>query len=401
MTGAACPEPRDNRPSWVRRPALVFGWYLFLLLPLADLLSSDPSTARVVAVVAAVALFLAVGFRMWREPLDALPPRAVLATAGVNVVIATVLTLADRPSWGLMFVFLAPVTARLPWRLGVRYLAVIVFLAVAATSVDGDPAAAISFGTSCLGVGFLMLNIGEMARTNRALREARAELAELAVADERLRFARDLHDLLGHGLSVIAIKAELATRLLPDRPEEARRHVAELEAVAREGLVQVREAVSGYRQPALAAELVGARTALEAAGIETEIQEPGVRLAPETDAVMAWTVREGTTNALRHSGAKRVRIRVTAGLGETVAEVGDDGGGAGGEPAPGGGHGLAGLRERAHALGGDVEAGPAPGGGFRLRVAVPRAPAEAGEEAPAEPEDEADRRAVASHWLEP
>ena len=116
---------------------------------------------------------------------------------------------------------------------------------------------------------------------------------------------------------------------------------------------------------------------------------------------MAWTVREGTTNALRHSGAKRVRIRVTAGLGETVAEVSDDGGGAGGEPAPGGGHGLAGLRERAHALGGDVEAGPAPGGGFRLRVAVPRAPAEAGEEAPAEPEDEADRRAVASHWLEP
>jgi two-component system sensor histidine kinase DesK len=399
MTGAACPEPRDNRPSWVRRPALIFGWYLFLVLPIADLLSSDPSTARAVAVLAGVAAFLAVGFRMWRGTLDAYPPRVVLATASVNIVIASVLTLVDRPSWGLMFVFLAPVTARLPLRIGVRYLAVLVFLAVVLTSVDGDPAAAISFGASCLGVGFLMMNLGEMARTNRALREARAELADLAVADERLRFARDLHDLLGHGLSVIAIKAELAVRLLPDRPEEARRHVAELEAVARDGLVQVREAVSGYRQPALAAELVGARMALEAAGIETEIEEPGARLAPETDAVMAWTVREGTTNALRHSAAGRVRIRVLAGLTETVAEVTDDGRGVDGTPAGSGGHGLAGLRERARALGGDVAAGPAPDGGFRLRVTVPRAPAT--DASPLEPEGEAASPAIASRGPAP
>jgi two-component system sensor histidine kinase DesK len=399
MSGDPCAERMDNRPSWVRRPVLVFGWYLFLALPIADLLSSDPSPARLVAVLAGVAAFLGVSFRLWRGPLDAYPPPVVFATAGVNMAIAGVLTVADRPSWGLMFVFLAPITARLPVRLAIRYLAALVLLASGLTWVGGGSAAAISFGASCLGVGFLMMNLGEMARTNRALREARAELAELAVADERLRFARDLHDLLGHGLSVIAIKAELATRLLPDRPEEARRHVAELGAVARDGLVQVRQAVSGYRQPTLAAELVGARMALEAAGVDLDVEEPGVRLAPETDAVMAWTVREGTTNALRHSGARRVGVRVMAGLTEAVAEVTDDGRGPAGAPSRDGGHGLAGLRERAEALGGEVSAGPAPGGGFRLRVAVPRAPS--GEGASAEPEDEAASPAVASRGLEP
>jgi two-component system, NarL family, sensor histidine kinase DesK len=276
-------------------------------------------------------------------------------------------------------VFLAPVTARLPGRIAGRYLILLVALTVGLTSVEGDPAAAISFGASCLGVGFLMLNLGRLARANRELREARAELAELAVADERLRFARDLHDLLGHGLSVIAIKAELAGRLLPDRPEEARRHVAELEAVAREGLVQVRHAVSGYRRPTLAAELVGARMALEAAGIEVQIEEPGARLPPDAEAVLAWAVREGTTNVLRHSPARRVRLRVVAGLTEVTAEVLDDGDGGGAAEGEGG-HGLSGLRERAAALGGEVTAGPAPDGGFRLRMAIPRA---AGRDAPA------------------
>src|SRR6202044_3692908 len=105
---------------------------------------------------------------------------------------------------------------------------------------------------------------------NDQLRAARAELAELAVAEERQRFARDLHDLLGHSLSVIALKAELAGRLLPDRADEAAGEGAELERVARSALGEVRQAVSGYHQPKLDRELAGARMALTAAGIEAD-----------------------------------------------------------------------------------------------------------------------------------
>jgi two-component system sensor histidine kinase DesK len=391
MREPSCSEP-TKRAGWGRQPLIVFGWYLFLSLPIADLLSSDPSPPRSVAVLAAVAAFVVIGATMWRRPPGTDAGRSLYVAIAANLVIASVLTVADRPSWGLLFVFLAPVTARLPERVARPYLVLLVALTVGLTSVEGDAAAAISFGASCLGVGFLLLNLGRLARANQELREARAELAELAVADERLRFSRDLHDLLGHGLSVIAIKAELAGRLLPDRPEEARRHVAELEAVARDGLVQVRQAVSGYRRPTLASELVGARMALEAADIEAQIEEPGVRLPPDVEAALAWTVREGTTNVLRHSGARHVHIRVVAGLTEIVAEVIDDGRGGDG-PDGDGGHGLSGLRERAAALGGDLVAGPAPGGGFSLRMAIPRP---RGREAP-EPEERATSAAAAAH----
>ena len=118
---------------------------------------------------------------------------------------------------------------------------------------------------------------------------------------ERERFARDLHDLLGHSLSVIALKAELAGRLLDDGPHDAANEIAELEQVARTALGEVRDAVSGYRQPTLDRELAGARMALSAAGIEADVHEAHVPLDPPVEAVLAWAVREGATNVIRHS----------------------------------------------------------------------------------------------------
>jgi two-component system sensor histidine kinase DesK len=198
-------------------------------------------------------------------------------------------------------------------------------------------------------------------------------VARLAVAEERERFARDLHDLLGHSLSVIALKAELAGRLLPHQPQQAADHVAELESVAREALAEVREAVSGYRQPTLAGELAGARMALEAAGIETRVRTPAAELPPDVEAVLAWAVREGTTNVIRHSGAQRCTIALAGGRDGSGAslEISDDGRGADGDG--GNGNGLAGLRERAALLAGHVETGRRRDGGFRLRVTVPLA----------------------------
>jgi two-component system, NarL family, sensor histidine kinase DesK len=209
------------------------------------------------------------------------------------------------------------------------------------------------------------------------LRETRAELARMAVADERLRIARDLHDLLGHTLSLITLKAELAGRLLEADPERAAREIADLENVARRSLGEVRAAVTSYRQPNLAAELATARHMLAAAGMDCQVHAPAsIELPPPADALLAWTVREGTTNVVRHSGARTVTITVTVTGQDASAEITDDGVGpawdADPRPAEHHGSGLSGLTERARAAGAEVAAGEGPGGkGFRLQVRVP------------------------------
>jgi two-component system, NarL family, sensor histidine kinase DesK len=211
-----------------------------------------------------------------------------------------------------------------------------------------------------------------------ALKETRAELARMAVAEERLRISRDLHDLLGHSLSVIALKSELAGRMIETDPQRAAKEIAELEAVARRSLAEVRQAVTGYRQPSLAAELAATRRMLASAGIDCRVDAPGsYDLPPEVDALLAWTVREGSTNIVRHSGARDARITVTVTGASASAELTDDGAGppAGhAEPAAAtgtAGTGLAGLAERAARLGGTLQAGAGGHGGFRVRVTVP------------------------------
>jgi two-component system sensor histidine kinase DesK len=306
--------------------------------------------------------------------------RPPLVPLVVMAVISKILTLGAIDSFALMFVYVASAAAvRLSGRDAVIAVGGVTAVAAVALGLT-DPESALFWTIvgSVLGTGTLWLLIGGILRSNVELREARAELAELAVAEERLRFARDMHDLLGHDLSLIALKAELAGKLLPARTDDAAAEVADIRSLSRSALKQVREAVDGYRQPTLPAELAGARVALEAAGIELSVDGAGEALDPEVESVLAWAVREGATNVIRHSGAKRAEITVTAGPSGTQLEISDDGRGG---PASNGtrspvGHGLAGLLERAHAVGGTVEAATGPDGGFRLRVSVPaRVPA--------------------------
>lgn len=194
------------------------------------------------------------------------------------------------------------------------------------------------------------------------LQETREELAHAAVAEERLRFSRDLHDLLGHTLSVMVVKAQAVRRLAPRDAEATARQAADIEAIGREALTEVRGAVTGYRGRGLAAELASARTALADAGITAAVTVPDVRPAPEVDALLGWAVREGVTNVVRHSGARTCEIRLEG----TVLEIRDDGRGPGGSTF---GHGLRGLAERAVALGGTLETRE--GDGFLLRVTIP------------------------------
>jgi two-component system sensor histidine kinase DesK len=186
------------------------------------------------------------------------------------------------------------------------------------------------------------------------LKETRAELARVAVAEERLRISRDLHDLLGHSLSLITLKAELASRVIGTDPERAAREIAELETVARRSLTEVRQAVTSYRQPSLAAELVSSRRMLASAGIECQLRVPDAySLPPAVDALLAWTVREGATNIVRHSAATHAKIVIELTGIEASAKLSDDGAGPRGK----------GLRAIADAIGGGSAADGSRGAG--------------------------------------
>jgi len=225
------------------------------------------------------------------------------------------------------------------------------------------------------GLGLDMIGVARMGSAIRELHAARRELARLAVIEERERLSRDLHDLLGQTLSMITLKSELARQLVTEEPDRCTQELSEIERVARQTLREVREAVAGYRQPNLSSELEGARQLLEAAGIEVEIDSIQEVLPPAIDAALAWMVREGVTNVIRHSRARQCHIRVIHKNGQACAEVLSDGGGrVQAESTVRPGLGLAGLRERVGALGGWIEAGPLALQGkehFRVRMELP------------------------------
>ncbi|MFG2062165.1 sensor histidine kinase [Micromonospora sp. NPDC048871] len=200
---------------------------------------------------------------------------------------------------------------------------------------------------------------------------ARAEVARLAVDAERVRFARDLHDTLGHNLSAIALKSELALRLLDQHPVRARTELNDVYGIARESLRDVRTVVKGYRRDSLQRELEGVQSVLVAAGVRCEVATLAAALPAPVEEVLAWAVREGATNLLRHSSASRCRISMTRTDTEVRLDVVNDGAAT---PAPTdeiGGSGLTGLAERLAPLGGTLTAEHRAGGEFVLTVLIP------------------------------
>ncbi|MEU4150445.1 histidine kinase [Streptomyces sp. NPDC026659] len=210
-----------------------------------------------------------------------------------------------------------------------------------------------------------------------ALDEARETRARLAVAEERLRFGRDLHDVLGRNLSVISLKSELAVQLARRGRPEAVEQMIEVQRIAQESQREVREVVRGYREADLGIELAGAQGVLTAAGIVCEIRDETAELPAPVQSALGWVVREAATNVLRHGDAQRCSVAVRVREGHAVLTVENDGAGAlpggtgGSGPAEGGGSGLAGLRERLAAVDGALEAGPVTGNRFRLVAEVP------------------------------
>jgi two-component system sensor histidine kinase DesK len=229
------------------------------------------------------------------------------------------------------------------------------------------------------GLGLDMIGVSRLFSALRELHDAQRELARLAVIEERERLSRDLHDLLGQTLSVITLKSELARGLITEDPTRCAQELAEIERVGRMTLREVRRTVAGYRQPRLSSEVDGARELLEAAGIEYSIEQLPGELPQALDAVLAWTVREGITNVIRHSRARHCLLRFTREQGWIGAEILNDREGTEdtGTQRISQGSGLPGLRERVSRLGGTMEAGPFLLSGkphFRLRVELPMQP---------------------------
>jgi len=230
-------------------------------------------------------------------------------------------------------------------------------------SEQGTQWTEIIFGSITLMMIALMGNV----RAIRELQAARDEVARLAVADERSRIARDLHDVLGHKLTTITVKASLARKLLErGETEPAAVEISDVERLSRQSLTDVRATVSAQRRVSLPEELAGARAVLTAAGIEPVLPQATEDVRPEYSEVFAYVLREAVTNVVRHSGASRCAVS----LGASWLDVTDEGTGRTSVTEGSTGNGLNGIRERLSPLGGSLRVGRAPGGGFQLRAFV-------------------------------
>ena len=219
-------------------------------------------------------------------------------------------------------------------------------------------------------VGIVTYAVVQIREKNIALAEARAEIGRLAADNERSRIARDLHDLLGHSLTTVTLKAGLAHRLSATDPTRAAQEIGAVEELSRQALAEVRAAVSSYRDVSLASELAQGRELLRASGVAADLPSATDVVDVAHQELFGWVVREGLTNVARHAHATRCSVTLSA----SEIEIRDDGIGT----STADGNGLSGLRERAAAAGGTVEAGPLRPRGWRLRVvidsAVPTAP---------------------------
>lgn len=363
----------------------------WLALPLVGGLERRPAPAVVAGLLLLVSALQCVeANRLTRRVLDhylgraELPVRALRpAAALMGLALALTLALAALGGADAVTIRLVIGAALMPFGLlyglvvsmqvfVLRSAALAGVLMFAFAWVDPDPAGIVMIGVlTGFGTLFSLLACRCGAWTLSVLWEAeraREVEARLAVAEERLRFGRDLHDVMGRNLAVIALKSELAVQLARRGRAEAVEQMIEVQRIAQESQREVRDVVRGYREADLGVELAGAQGVLSAAGIHCEVSgEPG-GLELGVQSVLGWVVREATTNVLRHGDAVRCDIALKAVEGRVVLTVENDGAS---DPAGGGGSGLAGLRERLSAVGGTLNAGRVGADGFRVTAEVP------------------------------
>ncbi len=364
-------------------------WLVCLLFPLASLVRKPISPWHLtLGLLALVGFAAGYTWLMWPHPVSQEArarsrSRLSYLLFGAMTALTLVFSLGYDPAWLWLLIGISAIAGvLLPMRsafaavLLLTLFPLFLMLKMHGGIIGVDLWWLIAFMLLVRGLGLDMIGVARMGSAIRELHTARRELARLAVIEERLRLSRDLHDLLGHTLSVITLKSELAGSLVTEEPERCAQELADIERVSRQMLREVRRTVAGYRQPTLANELDGARQLLEAAGVEYVVEQTTRDLPLALDAVLAWTVREGVTNVIRHSRAQQCHIQLGDEQGMVCAEVINDGERQAHlqESETRQGNGLSGLRERVVALGGILEASTLVLSGkqcFRLRVELP------------------------------
>ncbi|MEO7002812.1 MAG: sensor histidine kinase [Ktedonobacterales bacterium] len=409
----AIQQARDQQEARLAAPrnrrSVAVWWLLWLVwLPFfvpMFLSLGQPHLSGGVAIIDVICALLFLGLYLWTTRSNAQqlasltpPPPPSLFVAWLPILcmltLSAVMLHLNGVSWGGLYFFTCAAAAgRLPTRQAIGALALIVVtLFLAGYSEHIDLAAGVQAAFMIGFIGVTTLCVVQSVRASQKLREQREEMARFAATTaERLRIARDLHDLLGHNLALITLKSELAGRLIERAPARAATEIGEVERVSRATLQEVREAVAAWRQPTLADELRGAQDILAAAGIAYSYDGVAVgalALAPPVEAVLAWAAREGVTNVIRHSHARHCAIQLTQDADAVQIEITNDGAGQSTDTrtdtdqcAPTQGSGLRGLAERVAALGGVCTAGPSTDGNWRLVISVPLTPT-AGDRSP-------------------
>jgi two-component system sensor histidine kinase DesK len=336
-----------NERPWREYGWTPYAWLVYLLFFIAPLVVGHPTRRQVVGSAIAVAVFLPLYFAAFRTT----GRRLLIVAWAIHGVGAAILPV--NPAGVCFFIYAAafvPFSCRPP--AAVAWLAVMIAsVAIQASGhgLDGwswlpvIAVAAVAGGTN--------IHFAEMRRKDSRLRIAQASVEEMARIAERERIGRDLHDLLGHTLSVIVLKAELASRLTDKDPQRAATEIREVERISREALAEVRKAVRGYRSEGLLDEVANAERVLVAAGITPEISVRPAALPPDEERALAYALREAVTNVVRHANATRCWIRLIEEGGRTLLEVRDNGRGG---LAPEG-SGLSGMRERLRQVAGTLE----------------------------------------------
>jgi two-component system sensor histidine kinase DesK len=350
--------PRAPEGSWLPYVWLVYSGY-FLLGPALGRGSTRDWSLTIAGYLAFLVLYF-IGY--WLQGR-----RVLWAAAGI--LLLGMLFIPYNPGASCFFIYAAAFLGSAgPPRFAMICLgALLAVLGLEVWLLDLSPWAWVPAAVFSLIIGGVNIHQAEVSRANAKLRLTQEEVERLAKMAERERIARDLHDVLGHTLSVIALKSELAGKLVERDPERAGAEIREVERISRDALREVRSAIAGYRSEGLQAELARARLALESSGIKLEYFTQPVEPGPARETVLALALREAVTNVVRHSGARTCRISLQEENGEVVLRVQDDG--RGGEASFG--IGLSSMRERVEGLGGRMERQG--DGGTALLVALPGA----------------------------
>lgn len=335
--------PHDNDLSWTPYAWLIY-IVPFLLTPFVDERQNNPAgyALYAIALIAFVFLYFRSYWVQGRELVLVAAATLALGLAFWPVSLGA----------GAFFIYAAGMIALLNSpRWAVRGVVAIALITILEAVILRRPIWHASWPVIfVLIIGGINIHYSQVGRANARLRLAHDEIEHMAKLAERERIARDLHDLLGHTLSLVILKSELASKLAERDPERSREEIRDVERIAREALAEVRAAVSGYRTSGLEAEVQRAKNTLATAGVRLDTEGTSRKLPPAQEAVLCLALREAVTNIVRHSGARNARLSIDSNASSCTLAISDDGRG-GNAPF---GSGLSGMRERVDLLGGTL-----------------------------------------------